>query len=84
MQMVLVDVDDLNPRLLALDRERIAAFHGFGIIHRAFPVAVVQLGRSNQREKADWIDLVHQTLADDLNVVAKFFVEIWHAAGDVR
>src|SRR5216683_7507202 len=84
MEMVLVDINDLNSRLLALDRKWIAAFHRLGVVHRALPVAVVQLSRPDQREEANGIDLIHQALTDNLDVVAEFFVEIGDAAGDVR
>src|SRR5438876_7899811 len=34
-----------------------------------FPISVVQLGRADQREEARRVDLVHQPLVDDRDVV---------------
>ena len=52
VQMVLVDVNDFDALFLALEREGVTRFHGFGVVDGALPMAVVQLGRPDQREEA--------------------------------
>ena len=69
VQVVLVDVDHLHTLVFALEREWPAGLHGLKEVYRALPVAMVQLGRTDERIEPRRIDLVLDALGDDLNVV---------------
>jgi len=84
MQVILVDVDDFYTRAFALNREGIARLNRLVVIDSAFPMAVVKLGRANEREESARVDAVDQPLAYDLNIVAELLIKIGDAAGDVR
>src|SRR5207253_752299 len=56
VQVVEVDVHHLHARLDAAEGERVARFDGFGVADRAFPVAMVQLRRPDEREEARRVD----------------------------
>src|SRR5437879_2027309 len=78
VKMILVDINNFHPLPFALEREWITGLHGLEVINRRLPVAMMQLGRPDQREETARINAVDQPLVDDLNVVAEFLVEIRH------
>src|SRR5581483_10426948 len=84
MQVVLVDVDDLDLRLARPVGERPLGFGRLVVVDGALVVAVVQLRQADEREEARRVDLVHDALGDDLDVVAELFIDVRNAAGHLR
>src|SRR5438105_7177140 len=70
MQVVLVDVDDLDARLLALEGEGVDSVHGFVVINCAFPTTVPKTCATDQGVITRRVEAVKQPLGDDLNIGA--------------
>jgi hypothetical protein len=84
VQVILVDVDNLDPLLFRVAGERVIALDCFGVINHAFPVAMVQLCRPDEWEEPRRIDLVYNPVLDEHDVLAELLIDIGNAAGYTR
>ena len=82
VEVVLVDVDNLDPGVLHLHREGVTRLDDLVVVHRALPVAVMKLRGPDEGEEPRWIDLVDQALGYDLHIVPELFVKERHPTGD--
>src|SRR4051812_34587626 len=82
--MIVVDIDNFHAAARRPEREGIIRLDCLIIVNGAFPVAVVELGRSNEWEETRRIDDVHELLDGDLNIVTELFINIRNAASHAR
>src|SRR5262249_54435755 len=83
MQVILVDINHLDAWPFALDGERVTRLDGLSVINRAFPVAMMQLSRTDQWIEPRRINGILNPFRHDLHVVAEFFVDIGNTTRDV-
>src|SRR5690348_5594181 len=82
VQMIEIDVNHFHVRRDAFERHGITALESLGVVDRAFPVAMVELSRSDERKEPQRIDFIHDAFGDDLNVIAEPLVNIGNAAAE--
>ena len=72
--MVLVDVDHFDAAFLDVRWERVVGLLGFGVVHHAFPMAMVQLSEADQRVESRRIDLIDEPILDEDHVVEPDYI----------
>jgi hypothetical protein len=84
VELILVYVKHLHPLLSRATREGVVGLDSLGVVDRAFPVAMVQLDRSDEWEVLRRIELVHDPVLDEHDILAELVVDERNAADNAR